>query len=76
MLDDLELRSRQQYVGPTTIARIYVGLDDKQGARKWVEKACLEHDIDLVSTAGDVGLSAVRSDPDFHELFLRVGLVK
>jgi len=75
ILAELEALADSQYVPATAIARVYVGLDDKPAAHAWIEKAYLEHDIDLVFQAADVGLEALRSDPGFHDVFSRVGLV-
>jgi hypothetical protein len=50
-------------------------LDDKQMAHAWLEKACLEHDANLLTPAAGVGLPTLRSDPDFRDLFSRIGLV-
>jgi tetratricopeptide (TPR) repeat protein len=75
ILDELEALGDHQYVPPTAIARVYVGLDDKRAAHPWIEKAFLERDLDLISTHADIGLAQLRSDPDFHDIFARASLV-
>jgi tetratricopeptide (TPR) repeat protein len=74
ILDELKTLATRQYVPPTAIARVYLGLGDKRAARPWIEKAYQERDFDLVSLQADIGLSSLRSDPDFHDVFSRVGL--
>jgi len=76
ILGELEALADRQYVPPTAIARVYVGLDDKQAAHLWIEKAYQEHDLDLIATKADIGLAQLRSDPDFQDIFARVGPVR
>jgi len=75
ILDELQALGDREYVPPTAIARLYVGLGDKRAAHPWIEKAFLERDLDLISTHADIGLAQLRSDPDFHDIFARPGLV-
>ena len=75
ILGELEVLADRRYVAPSVIALIYVGLGDKRTAHAWLEKAYLEHDTFLVLTAADIRLVKLRSDPDFREVFSRMGLV-
>ena len=76
ILAELETLAKNQYVAPTAIARIYLGLDDRRTAHAWIERAYQEHDAGLVLTAEDIGLAELRSDPDFHDVFSRMGLAR
>ena len=76
ILDELEALADHQYVAPSGMALIYVGLEDKRTAHTWLEKAYLERDTFLVLTAADIGLLKLRSDPDFRDVFSGIGLVR
>jgi TolB-like protein/Flp pilus assembly protein TadD len=76
ILADLEAIAGRQYVPPTAIARLYVALHDTPSAHAWIEKAYLERDLDLIATNADLGLSELRSDPSFQDVFSRLGLVR
>jgi tetratricopeptide (TPR) repeat protein len=76
ILADLQGLADHQYVPPTAIARVYVGLNDKLAAHAWIEKAYLERDLDLISVNADVGLAELRSDPAFQDVIPRVGLTR
>jgi TolB-like protein/Flp pilus assembly protein TadD len=73
ILADLQELADHQYVSPSAIARVYVGLDDKLAAHTWIEKAYLERDLNLISLNADVGLAELRSDPAFQDVIPRVG---
>jgi len=75
ILEELEELANRTYVPPSAIASIYFGLDDKQTAHALLEKACLEHDVTFLTKAAGVGLTRMRSDPYFRDLFSRIGLV-
>ena len=76
ILAELETLAKNQYVAPTTIARIYLGLDDRRTAHAWIERAYQGRDTGLVLTAEDIGLVDLQSDPDFHDVFSRLGLAR
>jgi tetratricopeptide (TPR) repeat protein len=76
ILAELESLANRHYVAPTAIARIYVGLEDRRSARAWIDKAYRERDMDLVTANADAGLRELRSQSDFRDVFLRVGLVR
>jgi serine/threonine protein kinase/Flp pilus assembly protein TadD len=74
ILETLTPRNGPNYVSPTAIARIYVGLGDKRAALAWLEKAYEERDFDLIDPNANTGLVELRSDPYYHEIFARMGL--
>jgi TolB-like protein/Tfp pilus assembly protein PilF len=76
LLKELEELAHRQYVPPSARALIYVGLDDRQMAHAWLEKAYLEHDVNLLTPAAGVVLRKLQSDPDFRDVFFGMGLVR
>lgn len=72
VLEELQARSRRQYVSPVGIALVHLGLGDRDEALIWLEKAYQVHDFDLVTR--NPRLDPLRSDPRFQHLLRRVGL--
>lgn len=71
MLLDL---SEKGYVSAHLISLIYIGLDDKDNAFKWLNMACDERDNWLVWLKIHPVFDSLRSDPRFNDLLERVGL--
>jgi TolB-like protein/Tfp pilus assembly protein PilF len=70
-----ELRSSQGYVPSYEIAVIYAGLDQRDEALTWLERAYEQKDSSwLVDMALDPRLQALRSEPRFQDLARRLGL--
>lgn len=69
-----EKLSRQQYVSPYLIARIYAGLGDKEHAFKWLEKGYEERSDQLIRLKTDPTFDNLRSDDRFANLMRRIGL--
>jgi TolB-like protein/Tfp pilus assembly protein PilF len=63
-----------QYVSPTAIARIAVGLNDREAALSWLEKASQERDFDLLTTLSDTEFDELRSEPRYQQILARMGL--
>jgi tetratricopeptide (TPR) repeat protein len=57
------------------VALIYLALDEKETAFKWLEKSYAHHEESLCSINVDVKWNRVRSDPRFTELLKKVGLL-
>jgi tetratricopeptide (TPR) repeat protein len=74
ILDDLKNRSRDALSNAPEIALVYVGLDEKNQAMAWLEKAYAERFNPgvLMRPAFD----PVRSDPRFEDLLRRIGLIR
>jgi len=72
ILDDLKNASNHRPAYAAGIALVYVGLDEKDQAFAWLEKAYVErfNPSILVRPAFD----ALRSDPRFQDLLRRLGL--
>jgi tetratricopeptide (TPR) repeat protein len=52
------LGSSHQYIRALPIARVYVGMGDREHALEWLQKAVDQHDVGLLLTA----------DPLYHSL--------
>jgi eukaryotic-like serine/threonine-protein kinase len=73
LLDELKKKSTERYVAPYWIAMIYVGLDEKDEAFAWLEKAYQERSWWLVWIKMEPMLDGLRNDPRFVDLMRRVG---
>jgi TolB-like protein/Flp pilus assembly protein TadD len=74
ILHELLQLSAQQYVSPYSIALLYVGLDQKDEALQWLEKAYAERSVRLINIAVHPRFASLRSDPRFAALVQRIGL--
>ena len=63
-----------RYVAPYWIAMIYVGLDEKDKAFEWFEKAYQERSWFLMFIKMDPLMDSVRSDPRYLSLIRRIGI--
>ena len=66
--------SKQRYIHPVLVARVYAGLGQKQDAFEWLEKAYQVHGRDLLELKYDPRFGSLRSDPRFNDLLRRIGL--
>jgi len=64
--------ARHQYVSGFFFAEAYVGLDQKDQALTWLERAYDEHDQFMVYLASYPGLDPVHSEPHFQALLRRM----
>jgi len=67
-LEELAASSNSGYVPSFYIALIHVGLDQKEEAFEWLEKAYQERDVNLVSLAVEPTFKSLREDPRFTRL--------
>jgi len=74
ILNRLSQLSRQKYVTPYGVALVYVGMDDKDQAFAWLNKAYEGRNHWLVWLNRDPRWDRIRSDPRFTDLLRRVGL--
>jgi tetratricopeptide (TPR) repeat protein len=74
ILGELKAQSKRRYISPSSIAKIYVGLGEKDEAFDWLQKAVTDHDIQLLLVARDEEWASLRSDPRYPELLNRIGL--
>ncbi len=73
LLAELKEQSKRRYVASYWIAMIYVGLDEKDEAFTWLEKAFQERSWWLVWIKMDSQVDSLRSDPRFIDLMRRIG---
>jgi TolB-like protein/Tfp pilus assembly protein PilF len=74
VLAKLKKQSEHGYVSAYDIAAIHLGLEDKNRAFEWLEKAYRERSSLLVHIKWDPRFDSLRSDPRFQDLLRRVGL--
>ena len=73
VLDKLNQLSKQKYVPAASLARIYVGLGEKDKAFEWLEKAYQDGSIGGgTAVAVDPIFDPLRSDPRFQDLLRRM----
>jgi TolB-like protein/Tfp pilus assembly protein PilF len=75
-LDELFKVSKQTFVSPYIIARIYVGLGKTDRALEMLEKAHQERDSHIVDLPYDPALDPIRSAPRFAGLLRSVGFTR
>jgi serine/threonine-protein kinase len=72
ILNELLERSRRSYVSPTNIAVIYAGLDERESAFAWLEKAFGERNVGLFTLKVHPVSDGLRSDPRYRDLLRRM----
>jgi Tfp pilus assembly protein PilF len=73
-LSDLQSISQGQHATPDRVARIYIGLGDKDRAFEWLDRAYAGRSDYLTLLKTEPTLDSLRSDPRFQELVRKVGL--
>ena len=73
-LKELLEMQRHQQVDAEAFIRAHVGLDDKEQALVWLEKAYSQHSNVLTSLKVEPRYDPLRGDPRFQDLMRRVGL--
>jgi tetratricopeptide (TPR) repeat protein len=74
LLDQLNMLSSQKYIPAFFLARIYVGLGEKDLALEHLEKAYDERYGMLAYIKQEAAFDSLHSDPRFQALIERVGL--
>ena len=74
ILHELLQMSSRQYVSPYSIALVYVGLDQKDEAFRWLDKAYDERSVRLINIAVHPRFASLHSDPRFAALVRQTGL--
>ncbi|HVQ56101.1 MAG TPA: tetratricopeptide repeat protein [Pyrinomonadaceae bacterium] len=74
IIGQLRERSKERYISPYFIATIYAGLNEKDTAFEWLEKAFEERHPYLILMGVEPVFRNLRSDPRFQDLKKRVGL--
>jgi tetratricopeptide (TPR) repeat protein len=70
----LELAKRYP-IQPGLVALVYVGLDERNEALAWLEKAYQVHSPMMIWLKADPRFDRIRQEPGFQELMHRVGLI-
>jgi tetratricopeptide (TPR) repeat protein len=70
---ELKTRSEQTYVQPMAIAKIYLGLGDKDAMFDWLSRAVEDRSAGLVYLKVDPVFESVTPDSRFSELLRRIG---
>lgn len=73
ILKQLKEQSKRDYISPSSIAVIYLGLGDKDQAFAWWQRACAEQFLPFFLKV-DPNFDPLRSDPRFQELLRCMGL--
>ena len=74
VLDELKELSKKQYVPAYSIAIIYAGLNDKDQAFEWLNKAYGDRSFYIALLKFESTLDNLRPDPRFKELLKRANL--
>jgi tetratricopeptide (TPR) repeat protein len=75
VVDQMESLRQRRYVPASFIAVVYVGLDDRDRAFDWFEKACEERSLHAW-VLPDPRLDPIRSDPRFKSIMRRMHLLE
>ena len=73
LLAEIKDQAKVRYVAPYWIGMIYAGLDEKDEAFEWFEKAYQERSWWLMFIKMDPLVDSLRSDPRFTDLMRRIG---
>lgn len=73
-LEELFELSKQKYVPPCLIAALYMGLDQKDQAFEWLDKAYRERSSELHELKINPLWDDLRQDPRFSEMLKKIGL--
>jgi hypothetical protein len=73
-LEILRARYGQGQASAYDLAVVYTGLNDREQAIEWLQKAYMERSGGLLQIKGDLIFDPIRSDERFIELVRRLGL--
>ena len=74
VVDKLKELSKHRYVSPYNIAVVYAGLNDKDEAFEWLDRAYEARSIGMTQLQVETVLDNLRSDPRFKDLLKRMNL--
>ena len=74
VLDELREIADRKYVPAIYLAAVFAGLDEKDQAIQWLEKAYQDRSDYLVYIQQEPGFDRLRTEPRFQELVRRIGL--
>jgi serine/threonine-protein kinase len=73
-LRELEQLRHRQYVSPTAVATVYLGLGQKKKCLEWLEKAYEQQDSACWYLKIDQIYDSIRSEPRFQAIVKKIGL--
>ena len=76
IIERLKKQAKQRYVPPFIIAKIYIGLGEKERAVEWLEKSYENREDPMVWLNADPAYDGLHSEPRFQDLVQRVGLAQ
>lgn len=76
IIKELTDLSKDRYVSPYFIALIYVGLNEKDEAFEWLEKAFNDRSAGMIFLKVEPMFDPIRSDPRFQDLLRRVNFTR
>jgi pentatricopeptide repeat protein len=76
VLAELHRHAQQTYIRPLAFAWLSIGLDEKDSAFAWLEKAYAERDPYLTLLNAEPVYDRLRADPRFTALLRKIGLGK
>jgi TolB-like protein/DNA-binding winged helix-turn-helix (wHTH) protein/Tfp pilus assembly protein PilF len=74
VLEQLLARSRREFVPPESLAEVYCGLDDRERAMDWLEKAYVARAPDLIYAGVDAVWDPLRAEARFQALLQKLRL--
>ncbi|MGH9873546.1 MAG: hypothetical protein ACRD9S_13940 [Pyrinomonadaceae bacterium] len=74
VIKELEKRYAEKFADARDLVVVYAGLDDKDKAFVWLEKAFQDHSVFLVFLKLEPLMETLHSDPRWEELERRVGI--
>jgi serine/threonine-protein kinase len=72
LLNELNEMGRHQYVSPTLLANVYLGIGDKDKALTWLERGCEDHDGWALDYKVIAFFDPLRSEPRFQAVLRRM----
>ncbi len=76
VVDELKIRSKNEYIRPYLLAKIYASLGEIDQSFEWLEKAYEEHDVSLAFMLNDETLAMLHSDKRFNRMLKKINLEK
>ena len=76
ILDTLFALNKKEHVSPFFIALVYAGLNDKEKALEWLEKACEEKSGSVRYLKMEPRLQNLRNEPRYIAMMKKIGLEK
>jgi TolB-like protein len=76
LIDELIVASKSKFVSETSIAMGYAGLGEKDKAFEWLGKSLESHDEQVIWIYKHPMFAALRGDPRYNELLIKLNLSK